>query len=1092
MAKLAPSGTELTQHGQRFALVPAGPQALNRLGALIAELKGQNPLAPVTVVVPHSLAGLATRRALAIRPAGVVNVRFDILPRIADGLAAASLAAQGLTPLNNTVLAAAVRHVLRHEPGTTLASVAAHPATETEVTRFVGMYNSLSEPAQATLAAHSATSRDLVSLVTRVNQHLAHRYSRHQALAEAASLVATSLATADSSNEPVVAYLPSYLGPHELALYEAWAAADRLWVIAALTGSTEADAVLRPMLSRFEPLLGAPQVVPAAATNQTPMLNTANAATKLKQTGSASSSGRANSSEIGVNGAVRVVSTSDPAEEVRAVLREVVERWHNGTPLERMAVLYPTADPYLGLLYNQAQAGEIAIAGAAVSSLRASVAGATLVAGLKLKAHELVRHDFISWLQSGPIVDSNGEMVPVAEWDLLTRRAGIVTGPIEAWNAKLSAHAGSSSHAASAADALRRFLDSFSQRLGRVHASRTWSDLAKNGHQFMEWGLGTASVRSAHQWPAHQLQAFELVEEALDLLAALDPIEPSPTVPGFISALENELDTEYGRLGNFGNGLLVAPLHHGIGLNLDWVAVVGLNEGIVPVRSSANVFLTEIGLDETHLGLPGVNEANASGHYQLLGALASAEERSLTTARGDLRDKRAKMPSRWLLQLVSEHVGETVTSESLAQIRPSSESHLTVQSVASFSGGLHQARYFSSLAERDLAELSAWTDNNSKLANLPNLTSDFSHLHPSLLAATQRKAGFNPYTGLVSSHTAGLDRVMSATSLESWAVCPRRYFFSRVLGLDDEEAPEEIDQISALDRGSLVHETLDRFFSEVIAEGPKPYDQDWRPEDHSRLDKIFEEVVKGYEERGRTGFPTLWRLERQVLLNDLHSFLDHDALQRGRWRSTPVASELRFGYSDAGLTITLPDGETVQFRGSADRVDITDTNQLIVLDYKTGSGKPYTNISEEEPLLNGTHLQLPLYGLAAIERFANQLPAGETPRIVNSAYWFITERGKYELKGYEVSSEVIEEFKETIGAIVTGIRHGVFPGVPDPIASPTTDHSNCKYCDFNSLCRLDRTEEWERVHLDPAIAPFRNLTPVQVDDASQSTAETKA
>ena len=44
---------------------------------------------------------------------------------------------------------------------------------------------------------------------------------------------------------------------------------------------------------------------------------------------------------------------------------------------------------------------------------------------------------------------------------------------------------------------------------------------------------------------------------------------------------------------------------------------------------------------------------------------------------------------------------------------------------------------------------------------------------------------------------------VSATSLESWATCPFRYFLGHVLRLSALETPEEITTISAMDRGLL-------------------------------------------------------------------------------------------------------------------------------------------------------------------------------------------------------------------------------------------------------------------------------------------------
>ncbi|NIR39322.1 MAG: hypothetical protein GWN79_18210, partial [Actinobacteria bacterium] len=91
-------------------ITPYGPAAHEALAALIEELKGTDPLAPVTVVVGSNQLGVAARRALG-RRRGVAAVTFLTPYRLAELLGAARVAGEGRRPVSTPVVAGAVRAV---------------------------------------------------------------------------------------------------------------------------------------------------------------------------------------------------------------------------------------------------------------------------------------------------------------------------------------------------------------------------------------------------------------------------------------------------------------------------------------------------------------------------------------------------------------------------------------------------------------------------------------------------------------------------------------------------------------------------------------------------------------------------------------------------------------------------------------------------------------------------------------------------------------------------------------------------------------------------------------------------------------------
>ena len=76
----------------QVATTPYGRPALEALRAAVAQIKGDDPMAPVTVLVPNNIAGIVARRFLAggltDKGNGIAGIYFSTLPRLAEQIAA--------------------------------------------------------------------------------------------------------------------------------------------------------------------------------------------------------------------------------------------------------------------------------------------------------------------------------------------------------------------------------------------------------------------------------------------------------------------------------------------------------------------------------------------------------------------------------------------------------------------------------------------------------------------------------------------------------------------------------------------------------------------------------------------------------------------------------------------------------------------------------------------------------------------------------------------------------------------------------------------------------------------------------------------
>lgn len=97
-----------------------------------------------------------------------------------------------------------------------------------------------------------------------------------------------------------------------------------------------------------------------------------------------------------------VVSVSDAEDEVRVAVRRVVAAVRQGTPLERIALLSPTAEPYARLCHEHLAAAGIPYNGAAVKPFAQRLVGRWLLDVLGLGRGGWRRGDVMDLVAAAP------------------------------------------------------------------------------------------------------------------------------------------------------------------------------------------------------------------------------------------------------------------------------------------------------------------------------------------------------------------------------------------------------------------------------------------------------------------------------------------------------------------------------------------------------------------------------------------------------------------------------------------------------------------------------------------------------------------
>lgn len=319
-------------------------------------------------------------------------------------------------------------------------------------------------------------------------------------------------------------------------------------------------------------------------------------------------------------------------------------------------------------------------------------------------------------------------------------------------------------------------------------------------------------------------------------------------------------------------------------------------------------------------------------------------------------------------------------------------------------------------------------------------------------------------------------RVYSVSQLETYGKCPFQFFAKRLLRLTVVEDLEE--ELSPLDRGSILHDILFEFYTER-RDARQPLLRDCTDSEfaaaHRRLLEIADAKLSAID------LPDVfWDLEKEMILGDartgkglLQEFLDNERSYRGTFR--PAYFEVGFGSQlgeQSRIDATFSSEEPVlagrvQLRGKVDRVEL-DGSLFSIVDYKTGKVQP-----RMEDFRTGINLQLPVY-LYTIERMLEARGMNGVQPAAGLYYQLrpsmalkvgvgdsackdaIGVRSNTNLLSYEELRRLIDDAVALVNTFVDRIAAGSFP-----LTAPENIGTVCTYCEFKTTCRIQTVRHVE-------------------------------
>jgi RecB family exonuclease len=798
---------------------------------------------------------------------------------------------------------------------------------------------------------------------------------------------------------------------------------------------------------------------------------------------------------VRLDDSVELVSAPGKRHEIREAFRVTTRRCaERNTPLHDCAVLVRAPRAYGAALRETASILRLEPYMPEGTPLDATPAGMSLVLMLNVLREDFSRRSVMEFAGfadlPGPDPDAPDDRA--AAWDVISMEAGIVEGIAE-WEERLSVLPVSAAEDQEAAEpgwkrsmpggraavhSLREFIAGLVAALLPIRDSKTWAGRAEAASE----ALVSLIKPTEHS---------EAVRRVLLGLGGLDPLGSPPTLSRFCTLVKEALADESVDTGKFQrSGPAVISVMAARGLSFRTVVIPGMIEKEFPPLLRQDAILLDHERRAVNLRLSGnesrpikIRTAGRIEEERMLFALSvgsAGECAVLTWPRLEMGTGKERLPSPFLLAAAGALEGRRLDFEGLETFAGTRRIPLARIGVEPARDALDPAELELSLARRDIERRKS--DFTGRLAE----TSPIFSKALTLEAERWGRQRFTRYDGVITD--AGLrgelrDRCSPAggetspTRLETAATCPYKYLLENVMHLRALVEPEKAYRLSPLDRGEIVHTILFRFITEL---GTTPGRGVRIGQKHlGLLLRIAEEEFRRFEKQGVTGFPAIWALEQETIREWLRDLLAEEAAEEDY---RPAYAEVRFG-SARGTTgespissaraVRLDVGGGISVRGRIDRIDLTaDRSSARIVDYKTGSPR-----GAGGDLDGGRNLQLPLYLLAARQLLDPLLPGTE---VVSSEYLHLKTGGRK--RHLRLEAKELEALRPELDLVLLSLSEtvdaGRFFAVPG---------EHCRWCDYLSICGSSRHAIFERKTGDPAAALYLKVTGRSPEDGEGET-----
>jgi ATP-dependent helicase/nuclease subunit B len=529
--------------------------------------------------------------------------------------------------------------------------------------------------------------------------------------------------------------------------------------------------------------------------------------------------------------------------------------------------------------------------------------------------------------------------------------------------------------------------------------------------------------------------------------------------------------------------VFVAPADAARGLDFDAVFVPGLAERLFPRDIDEEPILLDPVREALGGGLVTREQRVARERLTFRLAVGAAREQLvLSYPRLDLDKSRPRVPSFYALEALRAAEGRLPGFDELAaKAERLTDARVGWPAPRAPEDAIDEAEHDLALIEGLLR-----LDPEQSAGTARYLLSANPHLGRALRFRARRwLTGWTPADGLVKPSQNAVDaigkhalakRSFSPTALQHFAACPYKFFLQAILRLAPREVPDAIEEIPALERGSLVHEVQYELFGKLAEAGLLPVRPDTLASARALLDAELDAVAARYHDDLAPAIPRVWEDGVAAVRADLREWLRLASVDDSGF--VPAHFELAFGLPgrrDADphskpAPVALDCG--LQVRGSIDLVERHPDGRLRATDHKTGKKR----VDAGAVVAGGEALQPVLYALVLEKLFASKglvssapLSNGQGSKVQHSnlpdaeesasmasvsndengvvdsgRLYYCTAAGGFE----EVTVPLDSAARESAETLAEVVGHAL----SEPFLPAAPGRGACRWCDYNVVC----------------------------------------